>query len=48
MIVKPISRMINKGSRGIGLSVYAFDRYGGGGKLSRIDGWTENVYICTV
>ena len=48
MIVKPISRMINKASRRIGLSEDPFDRYGGGGKLSRIDGWTENVYICTV
>ena len=48
MIVKPISIMVNIASPRIGLSEDPFDKYGGGGKLSRIDGWTENVYICTV
>ena len=48
MIIKPISILLNIASPKIGLSEDPFDRYGGRGKLDRIDGWTENVYICTV
>ena len=48
VIVIPISRMITIASARIGLFEDPFDRYGGGGKLSRIDGWTENVYICMI